>query len=149
MVETQLCKLRGTSDTFVGRAYCKVNFLIKMLKTTAVSTTDGWLKLNFASCVVRKTRSLGALVRSMTCCVTFVVFTDCESCTRSISTNPGSMEAGEYGLTRGTCFVARRCRGGRSCRAAVDFVVCFWVRRDFVFFFFPFLFPNAHGLPQV
>ena len=23
-------------------------------------------------------------------------------------TNPGSMEAGEYGLTRGTCFVARR-----------------------------------------
>ena len=42
-------------------------------------------------------------------CVTFVVFTDCESCTRPISTNnPGSMEAGEYGLTRGTCFVARR-----------------------------------------
>ena len=25
-----------------------------------------------------------------------------------ISTNPESMEAGEYGLTRGTCFVARR-----------------------------------------
>ena len=41
-------------------------------------------------------------------CVTFVVFTDCESCTRPISTNPGSMEAGEYGLTLGTCFVARR-----------------------------------------
>ena len=40
-------------------------------------------------------------------CVTFVVFTDCESCTRPISTNPGSMEAGEHGLTRGTCFVAR------------------------------------------
>ena len=40
--------------------------------------------------------------------VTFVVFTDCESCTRPISTNPGSMEAGEYGLTRGTCFVAHR-----------------------------------------
>ena len=37
-----------------------------------------------------------------------MVFTDCESCTRPISTNPGSMEAGEYGLTRGTCFVARR-----------------------------------------
>ena len=45
---------------------------------------------------------------SVSVCVTFVVFTDCESCTRSISTNPGSMEAGEYGLTRGTCFVARR-----------------------------------------
>ena len=41
-------------------------------------------------------------------CVTFIVFTDCESCTGPISTNPGSMEAGEYGLTRGTCFVARR-----------------------------------------
>ena len=40
-------------------------------KTPAVvSTTDGWLKLNFASCVVRKTRSLGALVLcSMTYCV--------------------------------------------------------------------------------
>ena len=41
-------------------------------------------------------------------CVPFVVFTDCESCTTPISTNPGSMEAGEYGLTRGTCFVAHR-----------------------------------------
>ena len=40
--------------------------------------------------------------------VTFVFFTDCESCTRPISANPGSMEASEYGLTRGTCFVARR-----------------------------------------
>ena len=35
-------------------------------------------------------------------------FTDYESCTRPISTSPGSMEAGEYGLTRGKCFVARR-----------------------------------------
>ena len=41
-------------------------------------------------------------------CVASVVFTDCESCARPISTNPGSMEAGEYGLTRGTCFVASR-----------------------------------------
>ena len=40
--------------------------------------------------------------------MTFVVFLDCESCTRPISTNPGSMDGGEYGLTRGTCFVARR-----------------------------------------
>ena len=36
------------------------------------------------------------------------VFTECESCTRPTSTNPGSVEAGEYGLTRGTCFVACR-----------------------------------------
>ena len=31
----------------------------------------------------------------------------CESCTRPISTNPGSMGAGEYWLTRGTYFVSR------------------------------------------
>ena len=31
-----------------------------------------------------------------------------ESCTRPISTNPESMEASEHGLTRWTCFVARR-----------------------------------------
>ena len=41
-------------------------------------------------------------------CVTFVVFTDCESCTRRIFTNPVSMEAGECGLTRGTCLAVRR-----------------------------------------
>ena len=39
-------------------------------------------------------------------CVTFAVFSDCESCTRRISTNSGSMEAVEYGLTRGARFVA-------------------------------------------
>ena len=44
---------------------------------------------------------------SVSVCATFVVFSDCESCTKPISTNLGSMEAGEYGLTRGTCFVAR------------------------------------------
>ena len=42
------------------------------------------------------------------CDIEFVVFTDCDSCTRQISTNPGPMEAGEYGLSRGTCFAARR-----------------------------------------
>ena len=41
-------------------------------------------------------------------CVTFVIFTDCESCTRPISTNPGSMEAGQCGITRVTCFLACR-----------------------------------------
>ena len=35
---------------------------LKNWKTSAVSTTDGWLKLNFASCVIRQTRSLGVLV---------------------------------------------------------------------------------------
>ena len=45
---------------------------------------------------------------SVIVCVTFVVLTDCESCTRPLSTNPVSINAGEYGLTRETCFVARR-----------------------------------------
>ena len=78
---------------------------------------------------------------SVCVCVTFVVFTDCESCTRRISTNPGSMEAGEYGLTRGTFYRALS-GGGRSRRAAVDFVVCFgWgvFFRFFVFFRLCFL----------
>ena len=33
---------------------------------------------------------------SVSVCITSVVFTDCESCTRLISTNPVSMEAGEH-----------------------------------------------------
>ena len=41
-------------------------------------------------------------------CASFVVFTDCESWSRPIYTNPGSMEAGECGLSRGACFTARR-----------------------------------------
>ena len=44
---------------------------------------------------------------SVSVCVTFVVSTDCESCTRPISTTLGSMEAGEYALTPGTCFARR------------------------------------------
>ena len=40
----------------------------------------------------------GAIIQlvsvSVSVCVTFVVFTDCESCTMPISTNPESMEAG-------------------------------------------------------
>ena len=57
---------------------------------------------------------------------TFAFSTDCESCRRPISTNPGSLEAGEYELTRGLCFVARRLDvDGFGRRAVVDFVVCF------------------------
>ena len=43
------------------------DFLLKYWKTAAVRTTDGWLKLIFASCVVRKTRSFGALVLCSIC----------------------------------------------------------------------------------
>ena len=62
-------------------------------------------------------------------------FTDCESCTRPISTNPGSIEAGEYGLTRGTCLLA--------CRLELDAVAgllriswCVLSGADFCVFFF-------------
>ena len=48
------------------------------------------------------------------CDIEFVAFTDYESCTRSISTNQGPMEAGGYGLSRGTCFAARRLELSRS-----------------------------------
>ena len=72
--------------------------------------------------------------------VTFVVFTDSERCTRPICTNPGYMEAGEYGLTRGTCFVARRLE-------VVAVAGLLWISwcvlggaDFFVFFFFAFCF---------
>ena len=45
---------------------------------------------------------------SVCACVPLVIFNDCESYTRPISTNPGSMEAGNIKITRGTCFLACR-----------------------------------------
>ena len=87
---------------------------------------------------------------SVSVCVTFVVFTDCESCTRPILANPGPMEAGECGGTRGTCFI--------TCRLeAVVVAGLLWLSWCvlggaffFVFFFFGFFFSsNAHGLLQV
>ena len=41
-------------------------------------------------------------------CVTLVVFTDCESCTRPISTNPVFIEVEEDGITRGAFLLACR-----------------------------------------
>ena len=76
--------------------------------------------------------------------VTFVIFTDCESCTRPISTKPGSMEAGEYWLTRGTCFIACRLK-------AVAVAELLWISwcvlgaaDFFVFFFNRFVFLRTH-----
>ena len=50
-----------------GLLKMQFDFLLKYWKTAAVRTTDGWLKLIFASCVVRKTRSFGALVLCSIC----------------------------------------------------------------------------------
>ena len=76
----------------------------------------------------------------MLVCVTFVVFTDCESCSRPISTIPVSMEAGEYGLTRGTCFFARRL----EVVAVAGLLWISWCVLDgaiiFLIFFFPTFF---------
>ena len=77
-------------------------------------------------------------------CVTFVLFTNCESCTWPISTSPGSMEAGDYGLTRGTCFLA--------CRLELDAVAgtlwlswCVLGGADFFsVFFHEFAFSNSY-----
>ena len=74
----------------------------------------------------------------MCVCTTFVVVTDCESCTWSISTKPGSMEACEYGLTLGTSFVARRLEVVAVARLLWIswFRGVFWVRRDLFRLFF-------------
>ena len=84
------------------------------------------------------------------CDIEFVVFTDCESCTRPIATNPGFMEVGQYRLTRVTYFLA--------CRRKLDAVAgLLWIRGVFwvggrtfpCFFFFGFSFSsNADGLLQ-
>ena len=50
--------------------------LLKIEKLSAVSTADGWLKLNVASCVIRKTRSLGALVLCSICNTSMVFVND-------------------------------------------------------------------------
>ena len=68
---------------------------------------------------------------------------------RLISTNPGSTEAGEYGRTRGTCFVARRL----ELVAAAGLLWISWcvlgAADFFEFFFTDFFSSNARGLLQV
>ena len=76
---------------------------------------------------------------SVCLCVTFAVFTHCESCTRPISTNPVFMEAGEYGLTRETCFVARRL-GVAGVAGLLWVSWCVLGGADFFMFFFRFYF---------
>ena len=76
----------------------------------------------------------------------FVVFTDYE---RPISTNTGSMEVVEYGLTRGARFVARRL----EVVAVAGLLLISWCvlgGADLCVCVFRFVFsPNAHGLLQV
>ena len=94
--------------------------------------------------------NLSVGMRVCVCDIEFVVLTDCESCTMTISTNPVSMEAGEYGQTRGTCFFARRLevvafagllRLSWCVLGGVDFFVSSFFRLFFS--------SNTHGLLQV
>ena len=82
--------------------------------------------------------SLYVYFKSMYLCVTSVVFSYCESGTRPISTNPRSMEAGEYELTWDVFrrAVSRWSRSPGCC----GFRRVFWVGRIFIFFS-----SNAHG----
>ena len=68
-------KLRVTWATSWGRLQELVGF-IKNWKTSALSTTDGWLTLNFASCVIRQTHSLGVLVLCSNWNIVFVNYID-------------------------------------------------------------------------
>lgn len=67
-------------------------------------------------------------------CTTFKVLTGCESCTRPIATNTRYAQAGEYGLTRGGCFDARRLEVVVVTTGCYRFRV-FWVRRESLFRF--------------
>ena len=66
-----------------------------------------------------------------------------------ISTNPGFMEAGEHGLTHGTCFVARSLEvvGGAG-QLRISWCVLGGAG-FFVFYSNLFFSSNAHGLLQV
>ena len=77
-------------------------------------------------------------------------FTYFESCTRPISTTPPdlSVEAGEYGLTRETCFVARRLEVV-AVAGLLWISWCVWGAAGFRVFFFAFFFLNAYGPLQV
>ena len=70
-------------------------------------------------------------------------FCDCESCTRPISTNPGTMEAGEYGLTHGTCFDARRLQVV-AVAGLLWISWCVWVGRIFACYYYYYFSLRTH-----
>ena len=65
-------------------------------------------------------------LNSLSACVTFVVFTDCESCTYVADFHkPGIFGSGKVWANAWDRFRRMPSQGGRGRRAAVDFVVCF------------------------
>ena len=62
---------------------------------------------------------------------------------KPIFTNPGSMEAVEYGLARGACFVARRLELV-AVAGALWISLCVLCAADFFEFFFEFFLLRTH-----
>ena len=103
------CGFRGVVG--VGRIFFVVIFrffFFERTRPTASTRPPCLMYLSTSTGVRTGCHYLVSLFVCVCVCVTFVLFTDCESCTMPVSTNSGSMEAGEYGLTRRTCFFARR-----------------------------------------
>ena len=98
----------------------------------------------FRSFFFLRTHTACCTYESASCLIYLSTCADCESCTGTISTKPGSMEAGERGLTRGTHFFAHRLE-------VVAVAGLMWVSwcafggADFFVFFFPtFFFLRTH-----
>jgi len=103
------CGFRGVVG--VGRIFFVVIFrffFFERTRPTASTRPPCLMYLSTSTGVRTGCHYLVSLFVCVCVCVTFVLFTDCESCTMPVSTNSGSMEAGEYGLTRRTWFFARR-----------------------------------------
>ena len=79
--------------------------------------------------------SLVCLYPSVYICATFVVFTDYESCTTPIFHKPGIYGSGRVWVNAWDVFRRTPSRGGRSCRAAVDFWCVLGAAGIRVFFF--------------
>ena len=82
IVETQLCKLRGTDLLWVFVSFL---FMKKIEKSHLWVRPIEWLKLNLASCVIRQTRSLGVLVL---CCTLLFFFCAVIVCFRTLFWGP-------------------------------------------------------------
>ena len=130
---------RAAVDIFRG-VFCLVGFrFLYFERTRPTASTRQPCLMYLSTCTGVRTGCHYLISLSVCVCVKFVVFTDCDSCTRPISTNSGSMEVGEYGLTRGTYFLAYRLE--------LDAVVgrlwislCVLGGTDFFGFFFRFFF---------
>ena len=131
------------------RFFLSIFFFFERTRPAASMRPPFFIYTSTSSGVRTGCHSLICLSVCVCVCVTLVLFTDCESCTRPISTNPASLESSEYGLTCGTCFVACRLEVV-AVRGLLWLSWCSGWGGFFRVFFFDFLFSsNAHGLLQL